>query len=83
MKEPKQPHVSSEFLLVHSDMSESGHADQLSGGGGDDDDAVSSLRRRRRLSSAAFGSPSSSSTAPSSRFSFLSVSEEVEVESAG
>lgn len=75
--EPKQLNTSSEFLLVQSDMSESGQVDQLSGGGegGDDDDdgVVSSLRRRRRLSSAAFGSPSSPSSTPSSIFSFLSV----------
>lgn len=74
---------SPEFLLVQSSKLESEHKDQLSGGGDDDDDdvGVSSLRRRRRLSSAAFGSPSSSSTSPSSTFS--SLSDSVEVESAG
>lgn len=80
VKGERQPSTSSEFLLVHSNMSESEGLDQLSGGG-EDDAAVSSLRRRRRLSSAALGSPSST-TAPSSTVSRISAPEG-EVESAG
>lgn len=78
---PSTRDLSPEFLLVQSDMSESQRIVQLSGGG--DDVGVSSFRRRRRLSSAVFGSPSSSSTAPSSSFSFRSVSEAVVVKSPG
>lgn len=83
-EEPKQLWVISAFLMVQSNMPESQRMDQLSrGGDDDDDDAASSLQRRRRLSSAALGSLPSSSGTPSSRFSFLSVSEAQDVESAG